>query len=108
MAKNDAPVLGIEALAVSYGPIVALRGIALEIREGELVALIGANGAGKSTLLKAILGVQRALSGRITFKGRDITQTSVDRIVAGGIAIVPEGRGVLPEMTIAENLELGT
>jgi branched-chain amino acid transport system ATP-binding protein len=107
LAKNDAPLLRIEALSVSYGPIAALRGITLEIREGELVALIGANGAGKSTLLKAVLGIQRALSGRITYNGRDITQTSVDHIVASGISIVPEGRGVLSEMTIAENLELG-
>jgi branched-chain amino acid transport system ATP-binding protein len=99
--------VAVENLTVTYGHIVALRDVSLTVAKGELVALIGANGAGKSTLLKAILGVQRPLSGSIRFKGKDITRTPVERIVASGIALVPEGRGVLVDMTVAENLELG-
>jgi branched-chain amino acid transport system ATP-binding protein len=101
------PLLQVDSLSVAYGHIVALKQASLEIKKGELVALIGPNGAGKSTLLKAILGIQRPQGGSVRFKGDDITRRPVERIVASGIALVPEGRGVLADMTVVENLELG-
>jgi branched-chain amino acid transport system ATP-binding protein len=100
-------VLYIENLSVFYGHICAIRKVSLEAREGEIVGLIGANGAGKSTVMKAVLGVQRGSSGSIQFLGNDITRMSTERIVASGIVYVPEGGGVLPFMTILENLQLG-
>ena len=107
MVKSNTQVLIINDLSVAHGKIISLSHVNLEVKRGELVALIGANGAGKSTLLKAVLGIHQARSGTISFMGRDITRMSVDRIVASGIAIIPEGRAVLQEMTVAENLELG-
>jgi branched-chain amino acid transport system ATP-binding protein len=92
---------------VFYGHIRAIRKVSLEAREGEIIGLIGANGAGKSTVMKAVLGVQRGSSGSIQFLGKDITRMSTENIVASGIVYVPEGGGVLPFMTILENLQLG-
>ncbi len=106
MAANSS-VLTIENLSVFYGHITAVRNVSLEARPGEIVGLIGANGAGKSTIMKAALGIQRASTGRITFLGQDVTQTSTERIVASGLVYVPEGGGVLPYMTVMENLQLG-
>ncbi len=106
MAQNN-KVLNIDNLSVSYGKIAAIRDVSLDVRKGELVGLIGANGAGKSTLLKAILGIERGNKGSISFMGQDITKTPTASIVASGIVYVPEGGGVLPQMTILENLELG-
>jgi branched-chain amino acid transport system ATP-binding protein len=100
-------MLNVEDLSVSYGRIEALKRVSLNVEKGELIALIGANGSGKSTTLKAILGVKTPHQGKILFMGRDITQKSVESIVASGIALVPEGRGILQLMTVAENLELG-
>jgi branched-chain amino acid transport system ATP-binding protein len=100
-------ILCVEELAVSYGRIKAVRNVSLEAGRGEIVGLIGANGAGKSTVMKAILGVQRADSGRIRFLGHDVTSVSTEKIVAAGLAYVPEGGGVLPFMTVMENLQLG-
>jgi branched-chain amino acid transport system ATP-binding protein len=100
-------VLKIENLSVFYRRICALRDVGLEVEEGEIVALIGANGAGKSTVMKAILGIQRSRSGRILFMGQDITRRSTDSIVASGVIYIPEGGGILPFMTILENLQLG-
>lgn len=105
MAVNS--ILKIEELSVSYGPIMALRQVNLEVNEGEIVALIGANGAGKSTLLETIIGLHRATSGRIVFMGDDITGKPTDHIVSSGICLVPEGRGILPMMTVWDNLQLG-
>lgn len=105
MAKNN--ILKVEDISVSYGPVRALRHVSLEVNEGEIVALIGANGAGKSTLLGAVLGINRVSSGAIRFVGKDITRTPTDRIVASGICLIPEGRGILPLMTVLENLQLG-
>lgn len=105
--KNKDNILKIENLSVSYGRISAIRQASLEANKGELVALIGANGAGKSTLIAAVLGVMRAKSGTIWFMGRDITRESTESIVASGISVVPEGRGILPLMTVTENLQLG-
>ena len=93
-------MLNVEGLSVCYGPICAVRKIDLQVRPGEIVALIGANGAGKSTLINAVLGLQRAKSGTITFLGQD-------KVVAAGISVVPEGRGMLADMTVLENLQLG-
>lgn len=106
MVQNS-KVLNIENLSVFYGHICAIRKVSLEAREGEIVGLIGANGAGKSTVMKAVLGVQRGSSGSIQFLGKDITRMSTENIVASGIVYVPEGGGVLPFMTILENLQLG-
>jgi branched-chain amino acid transport system ATP-binding protein len=104
---QNSEVLNIENLSVFYGHISAVRNVSLEAREGEIIGLIGANGAGKSTVMKAVLGVQRGSSGSIQFLGNDITRMSTERIVASGIVYVPEGGGVLPFMTILENLQLG-
>jgi len=104
---HSAEVLKIENLGVYYGKIAAVRRADLEVNEGEAVALVGSNGAGKSTLLNSILGIQPAHHGTIRFLGRDITRLPPERIVASGISIVPEGRGVLPMMTVMENLQLG-
>jgi branched-chain amino acid transport system ATP-binding protein len=106
LAPNSG-VLKVENLSVSYGRISAVRNVSLEAQAGEIVGLIGANGAGKSSVMKAVLGVQQASAGTIHFMGKDITRVSTEKIVAAGIAYVPEGGGVLPFMTILENLQLG-
>lgn len=106
MAPNN-HVLQIDNISVFYGRIGAVRNISLSVNESEIVGLIGANGAGKSTVMKAVLGIQRSSAGNISFMGRVITGTSTEGIVASGIAYVPEGGGVLPFMTILENLQLG-
>ena len=100
-------MLNVEGLSVCYGPICAVRKIDLQVRPGEIVALIGANGAGKSTLINAVLGLQRAKSGTITFLDQDITRWKTEKVVAAGISVVPEGRGMLADMTVLENLQLG-
>ena len=100
-------MLKVSGLSVSYGFICAVREVAIDLYEGEFVTLIGANGAGKSTLLETILGVHRADRGKVFFLGQDITNRPTDRIVAQGLALCPEGRGILPFMTVLENLELG-
>ena len=100
-------MLNVEGLSVCYGPICAVRKIDLQVRPGEIVALIGANGAGKSALINAVLGLQRAKSGTITFLGQDITRWKTEKVVAAGISVVPEGRGMLADMTVLENLQLG-
>ena len=100
-------MLEIRSLVVSYGEIVAVRGISLTVHNGEIVTLIGGNGAGKSTTLRAISGLQRPQSGAIVLEGTEITALSPDRIVARGIAHVPEGRRVFPELSIEDNLRVG-
>ena len=108
-------ILELKDVRVSYGNIEALKGINLSVDEGEIVSLIGANGAGKSTLLKSIVGLESLTNGNITFKGKSIRDAGkisknnlpTDRIIASGISLVPEGRGVFPEMTVLENLEMG-
>jgi len=107
LAQNNSYLLEVKDLTVHYGNILAVDGVALGVGKGEIVTLIGANGAGKSTVLKGILGIQRASRGTISFMGREISRAATDKIVASGIAIVPEGRGIVTEMTILENLELG-
>ena len=100
-------MLEIRDLHVCYGSIRALKGVSLEVRKGELVALIGANGAGKTTLLNAISGFNRARQGEIVFCGEEIGRLNPNAIVAKGIAQVPEGRSILTQMTVMENLEMG-
>ncbi|MBN1458992.1 MAG: ABC transporter ATP-binding protein [Armatimonadetes bacterium] len=101
-------MLRVENVSVSYGRIQAVRDVSIEVREGEIVALLGGNGAGKSSLLKAILGIQPAAHGRVVFDGEDMTHKTTQSIIARGITYIPEGGGILPLMSIKENLTLGT
>jgi branched-chain amino acid transport system ATP-binding protein len=100
-------LLEINDIHVHYGKVEALKGISLNVDEGEIVTLIGANGAGKTTTLKTISGVRRASSGSITFKGQDITRMAGHERVQHGISQAPEGRGIFPGMSVRENLEMG-
>jgi len=100
-------VLTVEGLECRYGKVAAVRDLSLEVRQGELVSLIGANGAGKTTTLKAISGVLAPSAGRIVFEGEDITRASARRVLELGIAHCPEGRRMFPYMTVRENLEMG-
>mgnify|MGYP000798950709 CR=1 FL=1 len=100
-------MLKIEDLEVSYGAVQALRGISMEVNDGEIVSLIGANGAGKSTTLKTVSGLLRSKTGSIKFMGEDITHTPADKLVGKGLAQVPEGRRAFLQMTVEENLEMG-
>src|SRR6266540_1633801 len=94
-------------MVCGYGGVTALRGISLEVKAGQLVALIGANGAGKSTTLRAISGLVAPRSGSMLFEGKDIAGAKPPRVVASGIAHCPEGRKVFPHMTVEENLDMG-
>jgi branched-chain amino acid transport system ATP-binding protein len=100
-------VLIVKNLHTYYGNIHALKGISLEVKEGEIVTLIGSNGAGKSTTLGTITGLLRAASGEVWFKGKNITNTNPSQIVKTGISLTPEGREVFPALTVEENLQLG-
>lgn len=100
-------MLKIENLETYYGNIQALKGISIDVAEGEIVTLIGANGAGKTTTLMSISGVVPPRSGKITFKGENITGSAPDYIVPKGIIQVPEGRRIFPDLTVAENLDMG-
>jgi branched-chain amino acid transport system ATP-binding protein len=100
-------LLEIDGLVARYGRITALKGISLHVDEGEIVTLIGANGAGKTTTLRAISGLIRPASGRISFDGKDLRGVAPHAIVRLGIGHSPEGRRVFPRMTVRENLELG-
>ena len=100
-------ILKIEDIHTFYGSIEALKGISLEVREGEVVTLIGANGAGKSTTLRSINGLNRPREGSIVFKGKNITTRPPHEIVAMGISQSPEGRRLFPRMSVVENLEMG-
>jgi branched-chain amino acid transport system ATP-binding protein len=100
-------VLDVEGIHTFYGAIEALKGISLEVREGEIVTLIGANGAGKTTTLRSINGLNHPRRGKIVFAGRDITTTPPHEVVKSGISQSPEGRKLFPRMTVVENLEMG-
>ncbi len=104
---SDALLLEVSDIHAHYGAIEALKGVSLEVREGEVVTLIGSNGAGKSTTLRSISGLTPASSGKVVFDGTDITLIPAHDIVGRGIALSPEGRHVFPRMTVRENLELG-
>lgn len=105
--ENDGPVLELRGVEVAYGVIKAVRGINLEVHAGELVSLIGANGAGKSSTLNAIAGSHRLAGGSLRYFGRDIGKLPSPARVRGGIALVPEGRGIFTRLTVEENLQLG-
>ena len=100
-------MLSVQNLQVRYGEIEVVHGIDLDVAAGEIVALVGANGAGKSTTLAAICGLLRPSSGRITFDGNDVTAQPAEEISRRGMALVPEGRRVFAQLTVAENLLLG-
>jgi branched-chain amino acid transport system ATP-binding protein len=101
------PLLALQKLQVAYGGIHAVKGIDLEVGEGELVCLIGANGAGKTTTLKGICGLLPVKAGKIHYAGKDITGKPSFQLVQRGLAMVPEGRGVFGALTIEENLAMG-
>jgi branched-chain amino acid transport system ATP-binding protein len=103
----DPPLLRLEGVHAAYGPITALRGLDLEVKEGELVCLLGANGAGKTSTLRTISGLLRPTQGRVVFAGRDIHGHEPAEILERGIAHCPEGRRVFPHLTVDENLEMG-
>ena len=100
-------MLKVRGLKVSYGGINAVKGVDLDVAEGELVTLIGANGAGKTTTLKALAGLLRPAAGRIHYNGIDITARPAFELVRQGLALVPEGRGVFGRLTVEENLAMG-
>ncbi len=100
-------MLEVRELVATYGPVKALDGVSLDVPTGKITAVIGANGAGKTTLLRTVSGLVRARSGSVMLEGADITRTPVEEMVRRGMAHVPEGRGVIAELTIEENLRLG-
>ncbi len=100
-------MLVVEGLSVSYGPVQALQDVSLTVPPGQVTAVIGANGAGKSTLLRTLAGLVRPETGRVTFNGEDITGWAPEDVVRSGIAMVPEGRSTIPELSVEENLRLG-
>ena len=106
-ATQPETLLTVENVHTFYGTIEALKGISIEVREGEIVTLIGANGAGKSTTLRSINGIVHPRRGTIRFRGEDITREGPHDIVRRGIAQSPEGRRLFPRMTVTENLEMG-
>jgi len=107
MNMKNTPMLRVSDLEVYYGAIHALKGLSLEVNEGEIVTLIGANGAGKSTTLRTISGLIAPRGGSIEFEGKNIAGTGAHEIVRAGISQVPEGRRIFAEMSVLENLELG-
>ena len=101
------PLLSVQGLVAGYGGITAVKGIDLEVNDGEIVTLIGSNGAGKSTTLRAISGLIRARSGAISFKSISIDRLPAHKIVSMGMSHVPEGRGIFARLTVLENLAMG-
>ena len=100
-------MLAVEELTTDYGPVRAVDSVSLNVESGTVTAVLGANGAGKTTLLRTITGLVRPSSGRVSLGGEDITRMAVEDIVRRGMAHVPEGRGVITELTVEENLRLG-
>ncbi|MCY7062202.1 ABC transporter ATP-binding protein [Streptococcus oralis] len=100
-------MLKVENLSVHYGMIQAVRDVSFEVNKGEVVSLIGANGAGKTTILRTLSGLVRPSAGKIQFLGKEIQKLPAQKIVAGGLSQVPEGRHVFPGLTVMENLEMG-
>ena len=107
MSEQRQSLLRVDDIHVYYGSIHAIKGISFEVREGEIVTLIGANGAGKSTTLNTVSGLLKPRSGLITFEGKGIVGIGASRIVGLGMALCPEGRRVFQQMTVRENLEMG-
>jgi branched-chain amino acid transport system ATP-binding protein len=107
MSKVASPILELKDVRTFYGSIEALKGISIDVQEGEIVTLIGANGAGKSTTLRSINGLNHPREGTIHFQGRNITDESPHNVVKMGISQSPEGRRLFPRMSVIENLEMG-
>jgi branched-chain amino acid transport system ATP-binding protein len=105
--NNGQVLLEVKGLKVAYGGIQAVKGVGLEVREGELVSLIGANGAGKTTTLKAVTGIQPVADGDVMYLGRSIKGQGAWDLAKQGLVMVPEGRGTFTRMTITENLQMG-
>ena len=100
-------MLTIENLTADYGPVRAVDGVSLQVAEGSVTAVLGANGAGKTTLLRTVTGLVRPTGGRVVYDGDEITGLPVEQVVRRGVAHVPEGRGVIAELSVTENLRLG-
>jgi branched-chain amino acid transport system ATP-binding protein len=100
-------MLTLENVSVSYGAIKALKGVSMRVEQGEVVTLIGANGAGKTTTLRTITGLLSPVEGRIVYEGAEVSGTATHRLVARGISMSPEGRGVFANLTVRENLQMG-
>lgn len=105
--NSATPVLQAASLEAAYGHIRALRGVEVSVNPGKITAVVGANGAGKTTLLRVLIGAHQTAAGEVHYKGEDITRWSPARRVAGGLVLVPEGRGVIAGMTVEDNLRLG-
>lgn len=106
--NSDTPLLEFSGVHAHYGPVEALKSVDVIIRKGEIVSLIGANGAGKTTLLSTIFGAPRTSAGRILHRGEDISRLQTNRISRRGIALVPEGRQIYQDMSVEENMMMGT
>jgi branched-chain amino acid transport system ATP-binding protein len=102
------PLLSIEKMCVTYGPVKAVRDFTFSVDAGELVTILGANGSGKTSTLNAIMGMAPITEGRVVFNGEEITSQPTEKIVKKGMTLVPEGRRVFPKLTVYENLDLGT
>src|ERR687895_227404 len=100
-------MLEVRGLDAYYGDARALRGVDIDVAEGEIVSIVGPNGAGKSTLVRAIAGLHRSVRGRIRMDGEELTSLPAHRVCRSGVAVVPEGRRVFPAMSVQDNLELG-
>src|SRR5579884_3422629 len=100
-------MLEVSGLSVAYGPVQALRDVSFRVERGSIMAVLGANGAGKTTLLRAITGLTRPASGSVRLAGEELTRLPVEDVVRRGVAHVPEGRGIIEELTVEENLRLG-
>src|SRR3954468_24747392 len=105
--ERPASMLTIDEVVTTYGPVRALNGVSFEVPDSTITAVLGANGAGKTTLLRTINGLVRSRSGRIVYNGHDLTRTPLERVVKLGVAHVPEGRGVIPDVTDEKNLPVG-
>ena len=104
---GELPLLRVEGVYAGYGQMEILHGVSLDVRRGEMVSIIGPNGAGKSTVFKTVVGLLRPRAGRVLFDGRDIGGLRADQVLPLGLAYVPQGRIVFPQMTVLENLEMG-
>lgn len=106
--QAEAPALEVESISVSYGDVRVLWEVSFRVEHGQIVSLVGSNGAGKTTILKTIAGILKPTSGKITFGSKALSGLSTEKIVNEGIVYVPEGRGIFPEMSVAENLDMGS
>src|SRR5215467_1232099 len=106
--SNTTPLLQVDHLTVSYGQITAVRDLSFTVRPGECLALLGPNGAGKSSTLKAISGLLQPAAGEVQFLGKRIHRMPAERVARMGMAHVPEGRGIFPDLTVRENLRMPT